>query len=90
MSGYSVLLDFHLLASCSPLGASVLLSLESLADRVRSHFEECHHAHGVDEIMEALRRTNEFVQEERPWELRKGDSDRGGPIPQNREWRIIS
>ena len=56
---------------------------------MRSHFEECHHAHGVDEIMEALRRTNEFVQEERPWELRKGDSDGGGLIPHNWESRII-
>ena len=44
---------------------------------MRPHFEECHHAHGVDEIMEVLRRTNEFVQEEKPWELKKGNSDKG-------------
>ena len=64
-------------SSCSPLATSILLSLESLADKVRPHFEECHHAHGVDEIMEVLRRTNEFVQEEKPWELKKGNSDKG-------------
>ena len=63
--------------SCSPLATSILLSLETLGDKVRPHFEECHHAHGVDEIMEVLRRTNEFVQEEKPWELKKGNSDKG-------------
>jgi len=68
--------DEEFYASCSPLATSILLSLESLADKVRPHFEECHHAHGVDEIMEVLRRTNEFVQEEKPWELKKGNSDK--------------
>ena len=77
----SVLLGFDYSTSCSPLALSILQSLESLGDKVSSHFEECHHAYGVNEIMEVLRKTNEFVQEERPWELRKGDSDKGGMIP---------
>ena len=74
------LVSLSLYASCSPLATSIIQSLESLGDTVSSHFEECHHAYGVNEIMEVLRKTNEFVQEERPWELRKGDSDRGGSI----------
>jgi methionyl-tRNA synthetase len=61
---------------CSTQGANLLSTLESLGDRVGEEFENFKHAHGVDHVMEVLRRTNEYVQEEKPWELKKSSPER--------------
>ncbi len=64
-------------ASCSGKAGDLLQELRSLPWRVESHYTDFEYYLGVDLIMEVLRNTNGFIQEERPWELaREGQHER--------------
>ena len=72
-----VIVDAELLdKKCSEQGKKLLLDLETLADTVGSHYAEFEYYKGVDAIMAMLRDTNGFVQDEKPWELKKTDLER--------------
>ena len=51
-------------------------SIEGLADKVERCYEEFNYYQGVDLIMEVLRDTNLFIQDEKPWELKKTEPER--------------
>jgi len=58
------------------LSASLKASLENLAEAVSQSYENFNFYQGIVLIMDALRLANGFVQEEKPWELKKSNMDR--------------
>ncbi len=61
---------------CSHEGLEIMSSLEELSSEVASHYERFEYYKGVDLIMEVLRNTNSYIQNEKPWELRKNASEK--------------
>jgi len=55
------------------ISRSLIQHLESLADSVSPAYEAFNFYQGIVMIMDVLRLTNSFVQDEKPWELKKTD-----------------
>ncbi len=55
-----------------------MYSLHYITDTVKCHYEEFNFYKGIDAIMDQLRHTNTFVQNHKPWEVRKQ--------PDQQEW----
>ena len=49
---------------------------ERLGDSVAECYIDLNYYKGIDLIMEALRKTNAYVETEKPWELKKTDTER--------------
>ncbi len=58
---------------CSQQAVALLEQLERLASKVEVHYGDFNYYQGIDLVMEALRETNSYVQEEKPWDLKKSD-----------------
>merc|ERR1719402_1892515 len=67
--------DFSPLFS-SEIGLQLKEKLETLACDVEIQYEGFNFYQGISSIMDVLRLTNVFVQEEKPWELKKTDLER--------------
>eukprot|EP00088_Acartia_fossae_P044962 TRINITY_DN4800_c0_g1_i6.p1 TRINITY_DN4800_c0_g1~~TRINITY_DN4800_c0_g1_i6.p1 ORF type:complete len:186 (-),score=17.32 TRINITY_DN4800_c0_g1_i6:18-575(-) len=50
--------------------------LEALPEKVEMSFENFNFYEGIVHVMDVLRVTNHFVQDEKPWELKKTDKER--------------
>ena len=50
--------------------------LKDLPGKVKNYYEEFNFYLGIDAIMECLRNTNAYIQNEKPWELKKTDIER--------------
>ena len=55
--------------------------LEELPQKVEEHYENFNFYLGITEIMDCLRKVNLFIQEEKPWELKKqGNLEKLGAV----------
>ena len=66
-----VVSDDAVTSHSSDSAKELLQKLRTLSWKVEQHFLEFEYYLGVDLVMEVLRDTNGYVQEEKPWELRK-------------------
>ena len=60
----------------SEIGKTLISHLEELPKKVEMHFLDFNYYLGIDAIMETLRITNEYIQKEEPWVLKKTDLNR--------------
>ena len=60
----------------SDLGKTLITHLEELPNKVKKHFQDFDYYLGIDSIMETLRITNDYVQKEEPWVLKKTNQNR--------------
>ena len=63
-------------AHISDLGKTLITHLEELPNKVKKHFQDFDYYLGIDSIMETLRITNDYVQKEEPWVLKKTNQNR--------------
>ena len=61
---------------CSQLALDLMDQAERLPSTAAQHFSDFNYHLGVDAIMQLLRDCNGFIQEEKPWELKKSDRER--------------
>ena len=64
------------LNQCSQQAKDLMNQAECLADSVHDTYASFNYYLGVDLIMDLLRNCNMYIQEEKPWELRKTDTER--------------
>ena len=65
---------YELDSPCVNEQAKCLIShLEELPNKVEQHFVDFNYYLGIDAIMETLRMTNDYIQKEEPWVLKKTD-----------------
>lgn len=58
------------------LSKSLMEHLENLPNNVEHSYENFNFYQGIVHVMDAMRITNHFVQEEKPWELKKTDPEK--------------
>ena len=67
--------------SCLIQAKNVNNILEELPQKVEEHYENFNFYLGITEIMDCLRKVNLFIQEEKPWELKKqGNLEKLGAV----------
>ena len=70
-------IEFDVNSGClSELAKELIDQLKDLPAQVKEHYKEFNYYLGIDAIMECLRNTNAYIQEEKPWELKKTDLER--------------
>ena len=58
------------------LSSNLMEHLEKLPELVEQSYENFYFYQGIVHVMDALRITNQFVQEEKPWDLKKTNQER--------------
>ena len=70
-------IDFDEDSNClNELSKDLIEQVKQLPELVKNHYHNFNYYLGIDAIMDCLRKTNLYIQEEKPWELRKTDSQR--------------
>lgn len=57
--------------SCSESERNLLLKLQALPSAVAACYDDFKFYSGIDQVMEALRETNAYIEREKPWVLKK-------------------
>ena len=69
-------IDFEMVPNSSVICKPLISLMNNFSDIVKKHYLDCNFYEGIAYIMRTLRTTNEFINEQKPWQLQNNIDDR--------------